>query len=77
VKNILKVLRFFFANPGQLFICAEVSRALSLPERNVSNYLKTLTDEGFIRREARAYRLSESIVSGSIRSLKSITGNMR
>lgn len=76
MKKLLSVLRFFCANPGKHFICAEVARDLDLPERNVSNYLRTLTDAGFLRKEARAYRLSEAVFVKGVQSVRSLTRSM-
>ncbi len=76
MKKLLTVLRFFVQNPGKLFICAEVARDLNLPERNVSNYLRTLTDTGFLRKEARAYRLNGAMFVQGVQSIRSITKDM-
>ena len=76
MKNLLKVLRFFCANPSTLYICAEVSRELAMPERNVNNYLRTLAAEGFLRQEARAYRLSGALFTGGAIAAKNITRSM-
>lgn len=76
MKNLLKVLRFFCANPGKLYICAEIAKATAIQERSVNNYLHTLEKEGFLRHEARAYRLSEAVFVQGVQSVRSLTRRM-